>query len=258
MNPVERTVEVNGRPCRVWEAGEGEPLGYLAGLGGLPKWPPILDKLAAKRRVIAPSLPGYPGSLGHDLLDDQFDWALAAEALLRGAGLEGADLVGVSVGGALAAEVAAIWPAMVRRLVLLAPFGIFDEAEPVADVFAVRPKNLAQLLCADPAKFAALIEPHEGADDIETKVEQARAAEAAARMLWPLGDTRLVKRLPRIVQPTLILWGSEDRVIPPSYAHRFAEAISGQTEVQAIPGAGHLADLDAPGAVSEAVLGFVN
>ena len=90
MKPVERTVEVNGRPCRVWEAGEGEPLGYLAGLGGLPKWPPILDKLAEKRRVIAPSLPGYPGSLGHDLLDNQFDWALAAEALLRGAGLEGA------------------------------------------------------------------------------------------------------------------------------------------------------------------------
>ncbi len=258
MKPVERTVEVNGRPCRVWEAGEGEPLGYLAGLGGLPKWPPILDKLAEKRRVIAPSLPGYPGSLGHDLLDNQFDWALAAEALLRGAGLEGADLVGVSVGGALAAEVAAIWPAMVRRLVLLAPFGIFDEAEPVVDVFAVRPKTLPALLCADPDKYAALTAPHEGVDEIESKVEQARAAEAAARMLWPLGDTRLLKRLPRIVQPTLILWGSEDQVIPPSYARRFAEAITGKTEIQAISGAGHLADLDDPAAVSEAVLRFVN
>ena len=258
MSPDERTVEVNGRSCRVWEAGEGEPLGYLAGLGGLPRWPPILDKLAARRRVIAPSLPGYPGAQGHDLLDDQFDWALAAETLLRGAGLDGADLVGVSVGGAVAAEVAAVWPAMVRRLVLLAPFGIFDEAEPVADVFAVRPKTLPELLCADPAKFTALTEPYEGANEIESVVEQARAAEAAARMLWPLGDTRVVKRLPRITQPTLILWGSEDRVIPPSYAARFAEAISGQTEVQAIAGAGHLADLDAPGPVSEAVLGFVN
>jgi pimeloyl-ACP methyl ester carboxylesterase len=253
-------VEVNGRPCRVWEAGRGEPLYYLAGLGGLPKWTPALDRLAARRRVVLPSLPGYPGGLGHDLLDTQFDWVLAAEELLRGAGLapgQAADLMGVSVGGALAAEVAALWPERVRRLVLVAPFGLFEASEPVSDVFALRPKMLPGLLCADPERYAALAERPEGAEEIDWQVMQARAAEAAARMLWPLGETGLARRLRRIVPPTLILWGEQDRVIPPSYARRFAQGIAGPAQVRIIPGAGHLADLDAPGPVSEAILTFL-
>ena len=123
--PNERTVEVNGEPCRVWEKGEGEKLGFLAGIGGLPRWTPFLDRLAERCHVIAPSLPGFPGALGHTELDSQLDWVLATHDALQGAGLDGADLIGVSVGGALAADVAAIWPGMVRRLVLIAPLGLF-------------------------------------------------------------------------------------------------------------------------------------
>ncbi len=254
--PRESAIEVNGRSCRVWEKGEGEPLGFLAGLGGLQHWPPLLEKLAQHRRVIAPSLPGYPGATGHDLLDTQLDWVLAAQELLDAAGLAGADLLGVSVGGSLAAEVAAIWGSMVKRLVLIAPLGLYDEAEPVTDVFALPPRTLPQTLCADPEKFIALTELPEGADEVEWQIEQVRAGEAAARMLWPLSNTRLEKRLPRIKQPTLILWGGEDKVIAPGYAKRIAGKISGKTEIRIIPGAGHLADLDAPEAVSEAVLEF--
>jgi len=254
--PRETSIEVNGRSCRVWEKGEGEPLGFLAGLGGLPQWPPLLEKLAEHRRVIAPSLPGYPGATGHDLLDTQLDWVLAAQELLDEAGLAGADLLGVSVGGSLAAEVAAIWGAMVKRLVLVAPLGLYDEAEPVTDVFALAPGTLPQTLCADPQKFIALTELPEGADEVEWQIEQVRASEAAARMLWPLSNTRLEKRLRRIKQPTLILWGGEDKVIAPGYAERFASRISGKTEIRIIPGAGHLADLDAPEAVCQAVLEF--
>ena len=254
----ERTVEVNGRPCRVWEKGEGEPLGFLAGLGGLQAWPPLLDKLAEGRRVIAPSLPGYPGALGHDLLDSQLDWVVAAHELLEGAGLDGADLMGVSVGGALAAEVAALWRPMVRRLVLVGPLGLFDEAEPVYDVFTLSPKDLPGMLCANPENYVALSQAPEGADEAEWRIEQIRAAEAAARMLWPLCNTRLNKRLHRITQPTLLLWGGEDKVIAPTYAERFAAAIPGDTEVSIIPGAGHLAHLDAPEAVGEAALAFLD
>ncbi len=255
--PKEGFVQVNGLPCRVWEKGEGEPLGFLAGFGGLPAWPPLLDLLAEKRRVIAPSLPGYPGALGHDLLDSPLDWALAVQDLLRGAGLEGRDLIGVSVGATLAAEVAAIWEAMVRRLVLVAPFGLFDEAAPVRDLFALAPGTLAGVLCADGAKFEALTAIPEGADEVEWQIEQVRAAEAAARLLWPLGSTGLEKRLHRISQPTLLLWGDADQVIPPSYAKRFAEKITGDPQMRTIEGAGHLADLDAPEQVAEAVAEFL-
>ena len=60
------TVEVNGFPSRVWTKGSGPKLGFLAGMGGLPRWLPFLDELAKTRTVIAPSLPGYPGGgTGH-------------------------------------------------------------------------------------------------------------------------------------------------------------------------------------------------
>ena len=71
--PTTSTVEVNGFPCRVWSKGSGPRLGFLAGLGGLPRWVPFLDELAKTRTVIVPSLPGYPGgAAGHTVLDTHY------------------------------------------------------------------------------------------------------------------------------------------------------------------------------------------
>ena len=252
--PTASTVEVNGFPCRVWRKGRGAKLGFLAGLGGLPRWTPFLDKLAEQREVIVPSLPGYPGATGHALLDSHLDWVLAARQLLGQAGLAGADIAGSSVGASFAAEVAAIWPETVRRLALVAPFGLFDEREPMTDPWAQRAKDVAGLYCADPAKWDELKREPAGANSIEWPIEQARANEAAARAFWPLGNTGLAKRLPLIKAPTLLLWGAEDRILPRSYAGRFAERISAQTELRVIEGAGHLAELDQPEAVASAIL----
>ena len=253
-----RTIEVNGRPCRVWEKGEGEPVGYLAGIGGLARFSPFLDRLAERRRVVAPSIPGFPGAEGHDLLDTQLDWILATHDLLEAAGLEGADLVGASVGAALAADAAACARGMVRRLVLVGPLGIFDEAEPAADVWALRPGELPAFMCSEPARFTEATSAPEGEDPIEAEVLQLRAHEAAARLLWPLGDTGLAKRLPRIRQPVMLLWGEDDRVVPASYAERFASALGGEVRSERIPGAGHLADLDAPDEAARRVLAFLD
>src|SRR6516165_12729197 len=117
--PATTTIEVNGFPCRVWTKGKGAKVGFLAGLGGLPRWIPFLDKLAETRTVIAPSLPGYPGATGHTVLDTHLDWVLAVRQLIDKAGLAGSDLVGASVGGAFAAEMAAIFPASVAKLALI-------------------------------------------------------------------------------------------------------------------------------------------
>ncbi|HEX6442234.1 MAG TPA: alpha/beta hydrolase, partial [Stellaceae bacterium] len=87
-------------------------------------------------------------------------------------------------------------------------------------------------------------------------IEQTRASEAAARIFWPLGNTRLEKRLPLISAPTLLLWGEEDRIVPRSYADKFAQGIAGKTEIRIIPGAGHLAELDQPDAVARAILAW--
>ena len=150
----------------------------------------------------------------------------------------------------------AIWPDKVKRLALIAPFGLYDAADPPADPWAQRADAVPGLLCADPENWTRLKAPPEGANSIEWPIEQTRASEAAARYLWPLGDTRLIRRLPLIKAPTLLLWGEQDRVMPRGYAARFAEAIAGPTETRLIAGAGHLAELDKPAEVAEAILAW--
>jgi pimeloyl-ACP methyl ester carboxylesterase len=253
-DPTTSTVEVNGFPCRIWSKGQGPKVGFLAGLGGLPRWIPFLDKLAETRTVIAPSLPGYPGATGHTVLDTHLDWVLAVRQLIDKAGLAGSDLVGASVGGGFAAEIAAIFPGYVRKLVLVAPFGLFDEKEPAADPWAQRRDKVASVMCADASKWTALVAQPEGANSIEWPIEMTRASEAAARAYWPLGNSGLEKRLPLIDAPTLILWGERDAVLPPAYGRKMASRINGTTRVEMIAGAGHLAYLDAPEAVTRSTL----
>jgi pimeloyl-ACP methyl ester carboxylesterase len=249
--PDALTIDVNGYATRVWRKGSGPVIGFLAGYGGLPRWIPFLDHLAETRTVIVPSLPGFPGGdRGHVVLDSHLDWVLAVRQLIETSGLLGA------VGASMAAEVAAIWPDAVRRLALIAPFGLYDEADPPADPWAQHGDAIPVLMCADPALWNALKAQPDGANSIEWPIEQVRATEAAARIFWPMGNTRLEKRLPLIKAPTLLLWGEKDRVMPFSYAERFAARLGGPHETKTIPGAGHLAELDCPRDVAEAILSW--
>ena len=205
--------------------------------------------------MIVPSLPGYPGATGHTELDTHLDWVLAVRQLIDKAGLAGADLLGASVGGAFAAEMAAIFPGHVRKLVLIAPFGLFDDKEPAADPWAQRKDNVAGLMCADGAKWRCTGRAARGrqfdrmADRDEPRL-RGRGAAPSGRSATP----RLEKRLGLIAAPTLILWGERDAVLPPSYAKKFAAGINGSTRVETVAGAGHLAYLDQPDAVARAVL----
>jgi len=248
------TVDVNGFAARVWTKGSGPKIGFLAGYGGLPNWIPFLDKLAEKRTVIVPSLPGYPGATGHDVLDNHLDWVLAVHQLLQKAGLDCADLVGSSVGASFALEMAAIWPASVKKLAVIAPFGLYDEKEPPADPWAQMQNHLPALLTANPENYSRLKQMAPGEDAIEWTIAQTRAQEAAARAFWPLSNTRLEKRLPLIQAQTLLMWGSEDKVLPRSYARKMSGLISAPTDVRVIDGAGHLAEYDKPTEVANAIL----
>ena len=259
MNAIsERTVETPLGSARVWEMGAGEPLGYFAGLHGLPAWLPLLDSLSEIRQVVVPSLPGYPGGVDYESLDDVFDWILAARDLHAASGLGGADLIGASVGGALAAEVAAAWPDAVRRLVLIAPYGIYVEEDPSTDVFAQHQDFQSSIMSANSEAYDAYVVTPDGEDEVEWDLTRFRAQMAAAKLLWPLGDTKLAKRLARIHQPTLIIWGCDDKVLPPSYAQRFADSISGPVIVHLIEDAGHKVEFDAPGKVADAIGNFLN
>ena len=255
--PQTSTIDVNGFSTRVWRQGSGPKLGFLAGFGGLPRWMPVLDELAKSRTLIVPSLPGFPGGdRGHTVLDTHLDWLIAVRETLEKSGLAGADLAGSSVGGSLALEVAALWPAFVRRVAVIAPFGLFDEKNPPTDPWAQRGDAVPGLMCADPEIWKAMKAVPEGANSIEWPIEQVRANEAAARIFWPLGNTRIEKRLRLIKAPTLLLWGENDAIMPRAYADTFAQGISGKTETKIIAGAGHLAELDKPAEVAKAILDF--
>ncbi|MPY92800.1 MAG: alpha/beta fold hydrolase [Acidimicrobiia bacterium] len=253
----EAVVDVRGHPARVWSKGHGEPLAWLAGPLGVPRWTPFLDRLADHRRVVVPSLPGFPGASDYEHLDNVADWVTATLDLLDAAGVEGADLAGHSIGGSLAAEVAAFSRGSVRRLVLVSPYGLYDDERPPKNLWAMRsgPANMA--MSRDRARIEAQVAVPEGGDEVEWPIEMQRAVVAGARMFWPLCDLGLGKRLHRVTAPTLVVWGEEDAALDGRYAERFADGISGPVTVARVAGAGHLVDLDAPDALADRIEGFL-
>lgn len=262
MSPPSKSfVQVNGHTCRVWQKGKGPPLGFLPGLRGCPRWPAFLDRLAEKHRVVAPSPPGFPGSPdGHRDLDEHTDWIAMTLDLLEAAGIAGADLIGASVGGMLAAEAAAFCTGSVGKLVLIDAYGLYDDQSPPAMFFANTPAEQDALLAKDADALAALTAAPEGASEEETldwEMQAFRANESSARLIWPWGDRGLERRLHRIRSRTLVLWGADDAIFPASYAERFREGISGPAEVKLLAGAGHLAWLDRPEEAAATVSAFL-
>jgi pimeloyl-ACP methyl ester carboxylesterase len=257
--PKTYSIESFGHPSRVLELGEGPPLVFFAGIGGLPAWLPALDRLAETHRVIVPSLPGFPGSEAFRHLDGFYDWVVATLELVERLECDRFDLIGSSVGGALAAEVAVLMPRRVRTLVLSAPFGMFDPAHPSADIWAqpIAPDPQPELLCARPDAWKALWARPDHVDVEEWTIIRARAMEAAARFLFPLGATGIDKRLSRIIAPTLLIRGADDRVMPALYQERMAAKIRGSVQCSTVAHAGHLVELDQPDEFAARVRAFL-
>lgn len=258
----ETTISVGGHPVRVLTGGANPaapPAVFFAGIGGLPTWVPFLDRLAESRRVVVPSLPGFPGAEDFRHLDTLLDWVVHCVETIEALDESPVDLVGSSVGGALAAEVAAIAGSLVNRLVLIAPFGIHDTDDPGADIWAQvpGPDSIPNLVCERPEAWKQAWQVPEGAEAIDFQVMHARAMESAARFLFPFGDTGVVSRLHRVEHPTLLLRGSEDRVLPESSNERFRTALPGTTRQGTIEGAGHLPELDSPDDLARQINAFL-
>ena len=257
--PAERTVVVDGCRCRVWEAGSGDTVGFLAGFRGTPRWTPFLDCLARSHRVVVPSLPGFPGAEpGHRRLDDTADWITMALDLLDAAGLAGADLVAESVGAMLALEAAAMAPAAVARLVVVGALGWSDPDAAIRNPFQTATAEIPGLLCRDAKAYANVFASPSfaAAEATEHELQLYRADEAAARLIWPFADRGLRRRLHRVRAPTLLLRGEHDAIVPQRSVERCAAAIPAATRLETIAGAGHLATIDAPERVADAVTRF--
>ena len=248
---------------RVDVAGTGKPLVFLHSAGGL-QWDPFLQGLAERYTVYAPyfpgTFPGEPNDIEH--IEDLWDAVLAYDDVLSGLGLEAARLIGHSFGGMLAAELAALRPERIQKLALIAPIGLWhqDWSYTVADWTAKDAAQLAAVLFhnTDSELVKAALTPPEDEDEAaEGLVQFLWTLGCTAKVIWPIPDKGLNKRIHRISAPALVVWGENDALIPPAYAEIFASSIK-QAEVCMIPGCGHVPPLEQLDALNTALDKFLD
>jgi pimeloyl-ACP methyl ester carboxylesterase len=249
-----------GTRCRVLEGGSGAPVVFLHSAGGLLRDNPFLDQLAQRYSVFAPEWPGYGESTGEELLEDMLDFTLHGWDLVDALGLRQPHLVGHSMGGMIAAEMACLAPRDLGKLVLVGAAGLWMDERPIPDLFAMLPHQIADVLFADPQKGQALLTGGADLSDMEALKEfyvaSQRRLAMAGKILFPIPNRRLSKRLYRLTAETLVLWGAADRLIVPAYAERWKSLIP-NARVQTIDGAGHMLPYEQPEAFVRTVGGFL-
>ncbi|MBW8815197.1 MAG: alpha/beta fold hydrolase [Caulobacterales bacterium] len=251
-----KTVQTPHVPVRYITGGAGPALVFLHGAGGITPDDPLLAALAKGHTVYAPLVPGYGDSEECGEIRDMLDFTLHSWDVVAALGLTDPILVGHSMGGMIAAEMAALQPNDVSRLGLIAPAGLWDDDHPIPDLFATLPYEMPALLFHDAEAGAALLTAGRDVTDpgfLQTYlVTNARQLGMAGRILFPIPERGLRQRLYRIRAKTVLVWGDSDRLIPPVYAHAFKKGIAG-AELVSIPEAGHMVTLERPQAVADAL-----
>ena len=244
-----KTIQTPRVPVRYFEGGSGKPLVFLHGAGGILPADNFLDKLSAKYHVYAPLLPGYGDSQECHALRDMLDFTLHTLDVVEALGLKDPILVGHSMGGMIAAEMAALAHNEFSRLGLIASAGLWLEQHPIADMFATLPYELPPLLFHDVEMGTKLLTAGVALDNPEWLkgflVTNARQMGMAGKILFPVPDRGLSERLYRIKAKTLLVWGASDKLIPPVYGESFRRAIKG-AQLTIVPKAGHMITLEQP------------
>lgn len=242
---IERTVEVQGIATHLFEAGSptAPALLYLHGtsLGNL--WLDYHTLLARDFHVFAPDTPGFGLTERPDWMRTMDDFVLYFRDLLDVLGIEKAHVVGHSLGGWMAAEMAVWCPTRVSRLVLSNAAGIRVKGSPIADLFAMNPQELVAA-CFDNLAAAMPLMPAEMNAAYLVQMYKERAT--LASLAWnPHFDPRLERRLARLDVPTLVIWGENDRLIPAVYGTTFHKAIPGSQLIM-LSGTGHMPMFEFP------------
>ena len=259
---------VRGIEVTLHSGGSGEPLVYLHSASGeAASWIAPLEALATRFHVYAPVHPGFPGSRGIERIDHIQDLALHYVDLLNDLELERAHLVGSSLGGWIAAEVASLWPERVATLTLVDSAGLWLDEAPPEEIFGVKGDVLAERLFHDQSNpVAQMLRASVNArpEDLpeEFLVGFFQSTEATARVAWNpyLHNPALAARLDRVTSPALVVWGENDRLIPLAYAKRFRDLLThaaGGARLVTLPRCGHLPVLEQPEALVREIYAFV-
>ena len=252
---LDRTaLEVNGTPTVVLGAGatDAPRLVYLHGGGTFHGWE-FARGWTDRFRVLIPFHPGFGESGDMEGLRDVGDYVLHYTALFDQLGLTaGVNLVGSSLGGLIAARFAIEQQHRLRRLVLVSPAGLRDPAHPGEDIFRILPEDLPAYLAYHPGTLAPYLPTGQ---DLDFIVDRYRETRTLATVLWDHPYDRVLPRwLGQVRTPTLVVWGEEDRLVPPGQAQTWADLLPDAT-VRLFPEAGHLV-LDESPEASAAVAEF--
>ncbi|MCI0440002.1 MAG: alpha/beta hydrolase [Chloroflexi bacterium] len=261
MTSVQEQLTVKTGPisAQVVKRGQGEPLVYLHGAFGYRGWPVFLERLSERFTVYAPLHPGFGETDDIEAIDDLLDLTLYHYDLLEALGLESPNILGHYFGAMIAAEMAALRPHSVGKLVLASPTGLWREDAPGVDIMATPLTDLRKALFSDPDSDAAAQAFPQPKDDVDLgtmHIERVRSLSTVGKFLWPIPDKGLKKRLHRIKSPTLVIVGEDDRVVPPVYGEEMASRIPG-ARLEVMKGAGHMLMFEKPSEFARLVAGFL-
>lgn len=251
------TMNIAGIDLELFETGDGAPLLWLHGGQGFNPKHAFVDLFAARRRLIAPSHPGFGNSSLPDWLDSIDDIAHVYLELLDHLKLVSLDVVGASIGGWIAAEMASKAPERICRLVLVAPVGVkvgpVDRLD-IPDIFAMPQDDASKLLYHDAAKMK--VDPTKLSDD-EVAI-MFRNRETLALLVWEpwMHNPKLRRRLHRAGMPALLLRGESDGLVSADYMEAYAKLLP-NARTRTIAAAGHAPQLEQPQVLASTVLEFL-
>lgn len=224
---------------------QGYPFLLLHGGGGPQTVTPFAGLLAEQRpaRVFTPVHPGFDGTDRPDWLTDVTTLAQIYAQLLDALDLRDVAVVGNSIGGWIAAELAALGSDRISSVTLVNAVGIQVPGHPIADTFSLTPVELSRLSFHDPSKFRF---------DPSALTEAQRAVMAANRATLQvysgphaMADPTLTDRLAKVAHPTLVVWGASDQVVDADYGRAYAQAIP-DAEFRLLEGTGHMPQVETP------------
>jgi pimeloyl-ACP methyl ester carboxylesterase len=259
QNHTDELVEVAGTRIQLLKGGAGEPLLVLHGAAGNPGWLPHHQALSRQFAVYAPSHPGYDHSSRPDWISTMSDMAHFYRQFIEEVGLAPVNLLGFSMGGWLAAEIAAMCPHVLKRLVLVDAAGIKPQVGAIAELFMVSPEQTLKLRFYDPTQvptYQQLVDRKLTPEEAEV---QWRNREMASRLCWKpyLHNPKLPAYLRGVKTPTLIVWGKQDAIIPVNCGELYQQALANST-LHVIDRCGHSPAVEKPEEFLQVVQEFLS
>ena len=238
MPHTEEMVTVSGAQIRLLRGGPAEapPLVFLHGAGGHTGWMGFLEELSRQFEVFAPEHPGFGQSDDPPWLDEVADLAYFHLDLLAALRLERVHLIGTSLGGWVAAEMAVRSTARLASLTLVGAVGITANGAPIPDIFRMPVEENLRRFYADPERAARRLGDLAQADMNIVAKNRATVMRLAYRPRFH--NPGLAKWLHRFDVPTLLLWGEKDGLVPPEFGEAY-RALIPNSRLVVLPDAGH-------------------